>query len=507
MSPMKSPRSLGWWLAGFAVLSAVFRLGKLTVPVFKIPFLAGTTVGWVLTVLVGLIGGWLALRGKPKWQLSPLTLKQVRRFRAIGRGHLSLMILLGLVGVACLDDLIVGKRALVVRHEGQWFFPFITDPIPASTFGFEGEGEAEYRTMKRLWAESESSSWALMPLVPYDPMLDTPEIIELLVEKDGVVYQGDGETPYSGRAYTVFREKPTQSRMEWTFRDGLKQGEMRGWDIEGEQLERDTFEEGKSTGYTDYSNGKAAALTDASDGLLRRIVYPPAAPSWSSRHFLGTTSAGGDVLAILFGGWQQAIIASLLFVSFVFFVGVVIGGTLGYFGGLYDLLGQRLIEIWSVLPFLFIVMIVSSIIQPSLVMLVGIIAVFGWMGTTIYLRTAAYRERSRDYVASARLLGAGTGRIIFKHILPNCIAILVTLAPFEVAAIINSLAALDFLGFGLPPEDPSWGRLLREGTEDFNYPWIVSSAFAALTTVLVLVTFVGEAVREAFDPKKFTTYE
>jgi microcin C transport system permease protein len=171
------------------------------------------------------------------------------------------------------------------------------------------------------------------------------------------------------------------------------------------------------------------------------------------------------------------------------------------------LIGMRLIEIWSVLPFLFIVMIISSIISPNLFVLVVIISAFSWMGTTTYIRTAAYKEKARDYVASARLLGAGTVRVIFKHILPNSIAILVTLIPFEVAAIITSLAALDFLNFGLPPEEPSWGRLLREGTEDFNYPWIVSSAFAAMTFVLVLVTFVGEAVREAFDPKKFTTYK
>jgi microcin C transport system permease protein len=215
---------------------------------------------------------------------------------------------------------------------------------------------------------------------------------------------------------------------------------------------------------------------------------------------------GGDVLAILFGGWQQAIIASVLFVTFVFVVGVAAGGLLGYFSGLADLVGMRLMEIWSVLPFLFIVMIVSSIVSPNLFLLVVIIALFSWMGTTIYIRTAAMKEKARDYVAAARLLGAGTGRIIFRHILPNSIAILVTLAPFEVSAIITSLAALDYLGFGLPPEEPSWGRLLHEGTENFNYPWIVSSAFVAMTTVLVLVTFVGEAVREAFDPKKFTTY-
>jgi microcin C transport system permease protein len=133
--------------------------------------------------------------------------------------------------------------------------------------------------------------------------------------------------------------------------------------------------------------------------------------------------------------------------------------------------------------------------------------VFGWMETATYLRTATYREKERDYVSAARLLGAGPLRVMFKHILPNTIAILVTLAPFKVAGIITALASLDFLGFGLPPAEPSWGRLLHEGTENFNYPWIVSGAFAAMVIVLVLVTFVGEAVREAFDPKKFTTYK
>jgi microcin C transport system permease protein len=286
----------------------------------------------------------------------------------------------------------------------------------------------------------------------------------------------------------------------------LKQGEMLGWDASNEQVEKATFDKGTRTAYNDFTEGKAAVLESQASETMLTVVYPPSPPSWAHRHFLGTTSMGGDVLAILYGGWQQAIIASILFVIFVFVVGIAAGGLLGYFGGLLDLVGMRLIEIWSVLPFLFIVMIVSSIISPNLFLLVVIISLFSWMGTTIYIRTAAMKEKARDYVASARLLGASTGRIIFKHILPNSIAILVTLAPFEVSAIITSLAALDYLGFGLPPEEPSWGRLLHEGTEDFNYPWIVSSAFVAMTTVLVLVTFVGEAIREAFDPKKFTTY-
>jgi microcin C transport system permease protein len=136
-----------------------------------------------------------------------------------------------------------------------------------------------------------------------------------------------------------------------------------------------------------------------------------------------------------------------------------------------------------------------------------VIALFGWMETTSYLRTAVFKEKERDYVAAVRLLGARTPRILFQHVLPNVIAILVTLAPFKVAGVITSLAALDFLGFGMPPDEPSWGRLLHEGVDNFGAPWIVSSAFFAMAGVLVLVTFVGEAVREAFDPKKFTTYE
>ena len=143
-----------------------------------------------------------------------------------------------------------------------------------------------------------------------------------------------------------------------------------------------------------------------------RAVYPPSPPSSRHQHYLGTNSIGVDVLAMLFGGWQQVLIAAVLYVTAVFVAGVLIGGTLGYFGGWVDLFGQRLIEIWSVLPFLFIVMIISSLVSPTLVVLVGILAIFGWMSTTTYLRTATYKEKARDYVAAAKLLGASTPRVI-----------------------------------------------------------------------------------------------
>ena len=502
-----SPRTTGITLIAFAALSALFRGLSLSVPLFKVPFLGGVWLGWILLAVSALTGGWLLWRGQTQWHWSPLTLKQFRRFREIKRGHASFLILLVLVGVGALDTLLVGKRALVVSYEGKLHFPFVTNVLAATTFGLKDESETDYRELQRQFRQAKSGNWVLMPIVPFDAKLDTPETIAEVVMRDGVAYRVDESKPFNGRAYSLFRDNPSQKRQEWIFRHGLKQGEMRGWDANNEQVEKANFEKGQRTAYTDYTEGKAAALENQATDTLLTVVYPPSPPSWEHRHFLGTTSLGGDVLAILYGGWQQAIIASILFVVFVFVVGVAAGGLLGYFGGLVDIIGSRLIEIWSVLPFLFIVMIVSSIVSPNLFLLVAIIAMFSWMGTTIYIRTAALKERERDYVASARLLGAGTPRIIFKHILPNSIAILVTLAPFEVSAIITSLAALDYLGFGLPPEEPSWGRLLHEGTEDFNYPWIVSSAFFAMTTVLVLVTFVGEAVREAFDPKKFTTYK
>ncbi len=500
------PRLTAITFIAYAALAALLRGLSLSVPVFKVPFLGGAWLGWALLGLIAFAGGWLLWRGQTQWHWSPLTLKQFRRFREIRRGYVSFLFLLGLVGLAALDSLVVGKRALIVSYEGRLFFPFVTQVLPGSTFGLQYEAETDYRELQRQFQESGSGNWLLLPLVPYDPKLDTPETIEEVVLREGVAHRASQSKPFDGRAYTVFRDNPAQKRQEWVYRHGLLQGEMLGWDLNNEQVEKAVFERGQRLSYSDFTDGQAAELEAQAGDTLLTVVYPPSPPSLTHRHFLGTTSMGGDVLAILYGGWQQAIIASLLFVTFVFVVGVAAGGLLGYFGNLIDLVGMRLIEIWSVLPFLFIVMIVSSIISPNLFLLVVIISLFSWMGTTIYIRTAALKEKARDYVASARLLGAGTGRIIFKHILPNSIAILVTLAPFEVAAIITSLAALDYLGFGLPPEEPSWGRLLHEGTEDFNYPWIVSSAFVAMTTVLVLVTFVGEAVREAFDPKKFTTY-
>lgn len=503
-----TPRNLGIALIVYAALSAAQRRMGLEVPVLKVPFLAGSWPGWVLLAVFLATGLWLAVRGQPQWNFSPLTVKQMHRFRSLSRGWYSFLVLIGLALLAMLDTLLVGKQALVVSYQGHWNFPFLRgDVITGKAFGLDYDSETDYRALKKKFAKENKGDWVLMPLVPFAAKQDSDQVVETLEKRsDGKVYLPGEREGFNGRARTYFKSNPEQKRQEFTYRHGILQGEMLGWNAEGEQLEKGAYEQGKRTAYTDFSNGKAAALETEAGPELRTEIYPPSAPSIRQGHLLGTNSQGGDILAILFGGWQQSLIAAVLYVTFIFVVGITIGGVLGYFGGIADLIGQRLLEIWSVLPFLFIVMIVSAFVEPTMVILVGILALFGWMSTATYLRTATYREKARDYVAAARLLGAGTSRVMFKHVLPNTIAILVTLAPFEIAYVITALAALDFLGFGLPPAEPSWGRLLEEGTENFNYPWIVSGAFAAMVIVLVLVTFVGEAVREAFDPKKFTTY-
>lgn len=503
-----TPRTTGICLLVFTALSAAFQLLHLVVPVFKVPFLGGNVLGFILLLALAILGLRLVLRGRNEWQFSPLTLKQLHRFKSLRRGHVSFIILLVLAGLGSLDNLIVGKRALVVKHNGQYYFPFVRgDFLSGKTFGFESEAEVDYRELQERSREENKGNWVVMPLVPYAPKLDSPAIIETLELHGDVLCLPGTSRPLDGTAYTVFATDPEQKRQEFQFRKGVKHGDFRGFNEKGEQIEKGRYEHGQRVAYTDYSDGKAAALEAMAHTQWKRLVYPPAEPSAIHKHYLGTNGTGQDVLAMLFGGWQQALIASALFVFFVFVVGVVVGGALGYFGGVVDIVGQRFIEIWSVLPFLYVVAIISSIITPTLTVLITLLAAFGWMATTSYLRTAVYKEKARDYVASARLLGASTPRIIFRQVLPNVIAILVTLAPFEITGVITALAALDFLGFGLPPDEPSWGRLLHEGVDNFSYPWIVSSAFAAMASVLILITFVGEAVREAFDPKKFTIYE
>lgn len=234
--------------------------------------------------------------------------------------------------------------------------------------------------------------------------------------------------------------------------------------------------------------------------------YPPTAPSFEDQHYLGTDTIGRDILARLFYGFRIAMGFALMTMVISYAIGVSVGCAMGFWGGKFDLIAQRFIEVWSMVPFLYVIMILVSITRPTFTLFVAINVLFGWMGMTWYMRTMTYKESAREYVMAARALGASTARIVFKHILPNTMVMIVTLAPFTIAANITALTALDYLGLGLMPPTPSWGDLLQQGKSNLDSPWIASSVVAAIVMVLIMVTFIGEAIREAFDPKKYTRY-
>lgn len=338
--------------------------------------------------------------------------RQWQQFRSIRRGYYSLIALLVLLAMSLFAELLVNSRALVVKYDGEWYFPSYGAVKAGTTFGLDYEYETNYRELQQQFKAEANGNWLIMPPVPYNP-----------------------------------------------FEVNL---------VDGKQ--------------------------------------PPYAPSLESQHYLGTDSTGRDIVARLFYGFRLSMGFALLLMVFEYLIGCSLGCLMGFYGGKFDLISQRLIEIWSNVPGLYVIIIVSSIVVPNFWTLLLILVCFSWVGVTWYMRTASYKESAREYVTAAKAMGASSSRIIFKHILPNTLAIVVTFMPFSVAAGITALTSLDYLGFGLPAPTPSWGELLKQGTDNMESPWIVMSVTTALTVLLVVVTFIGEAIRQAFDPKQHTVY-
>lgn len=220
---------------------------------------------------------------------------------------------------------------------------------------------------------------------------------------------------------------------------------------------------------------------------------------------MGTDTHGRDVLVRLAYGFRISISFALLVTFFAYTFGTLVGATLGYFGKWIDILGLRLVEIWGAIPFLYTVIIISSIFTPDFKWFAFILASFGWMGISYYIRGEFYREKSRDYVAAAIAVGEGHLSIIVRHILPNALTPIISFAPFAIVGSIAALVSLDFLGFGLQPPTPSWGELLRQAKDTGLSNWhVVVFPLAAFFVTLQLIVFIGESVREAFDPKVFS---
>jgi microcin C transport system permease protein len=232
-------------------------------------------------------------------------------------------------------------------------------------------------------------------------------------------------------------------------------------------------------------------------GEQRSALQPP---SW--RHPLGTDDQARDVLARLIYGFRISVLFGLALTLLSSIVGIVAGAVQGYFGGLTDLSIQRFMEIWSSMPTLYLLIILASFIQPGFWVLLGIMLLFSWMALVGLVRAEFLRGRNFDYVRAARALGMLDARIMFRHILPNAMTAALTYLPFILAGSVTTLTSLDFLGFGLPVGSPSLGELLLQGKNNLNAPWLAITGFFIIALMLSLLVFIGEAVRDAFNPRK-----
>jgi microcin C transport system permease protein len=263
----------------------------------------------------------------------------------------------------------------------------------------------------------------------------------------------------------------------------------------------------------DYRDPYVAKLIDR-DGWM---VWPPVPYSYrtvawdlpvpapsrpDAQHWLGTDDQARDVLARVIYGFRISVLFGFVLTIVSAIIGVAAGAVQGYFGGWVDLLGQRFIEIWSGLPILYLLIILASIVEPTFWWLLGLLLLFSWMGFVGVVRAEFLRARNFDYVRAARALGVANLVIMFRHVLPNAVVATITFMPFTLAGSVTLLTSLDFLGIGLPPGSPSLGELLAQGKANLQAPWLGLTGFFIIAVMLSLLIFIGEAVRDAFDPRK-----
>ena len=327
------------------------------------------------------------------------------RFKRNRLGYWSLVIFVALVAVSLCAELVSNDRPLVVRYEGQLYFPMLKD-YPEMTFGGDFLTATDYLDPFIKKKLSEAGNWALYTVNPYGP-----------------------------NTLNYFAKEPNPSA--------------------------------------------------------------PTAENW-----LGTDDRGRDLAAQLLYGFRVSVLFALALTVTGVLLGMATGAIQGFFGGKTDLAFQRFIEIWGSMPELYLLIIFSAVLAPSIGLLLVLLSLFGWMGLSDYVRAEFLRNRQLDYVKAARALGVGNGQIIWRHILPNSLTPVVTFLPFRMSAAILALTSLDFLGLGVPPGTPSLGELLSQGKNNIDAWWISLSTFAVLVITLLLLTFMGDALRDALDPRK-----
>lgn len=505
----------------------------------------------------------------PKESVSVLR-KRLRKFRSLKRGYYSFLILVTAYILSFFLPLLMNNKALIVKYEGEYYYPISTYYKGEffgqyNEFSTNGRTETNYRLLKARFEAEDEGNWVMMPpLVPFGPS-ETPQIAKEKIlmdaykagnfevdakvkrkEKSDAEIEKEEEKAYSGgddeednggfkydpNAFKDGKGKDSGDDGDDEYKgddedddgykgddedeDGYKgdDDEDSMGDEDGEddnyQYNPDTFEEDKKKALA-KEKAEAKDKSDRDKLIASAFPLPP-----SDTHPFGTDNTGRDLACRLAYGFNVSLTFALILLVVAYTIGITIGSILGYYGGYVDLFGQRVIEIWQTVPFLYTVMILGAALQlnndpnlpayfqPSFILLISILAAFSWMGMTYFVRGEFLREKSKDYVSAAISIGTKDHVIIFKHILPNSLTPVVTFAPFAIVGNISSLVALDYLGFGLPVPTPSWGELMKQALGDLKSWWLVSAPIAALFVTLLLVVFIGEAVREAFDPKVFS---
>jgi len=327
------------------------------------------------------------------------------RFRRNRLGYWSLVVFCALVLVSLAAELVSNDRPLVVRYEGQTYFPMLHD-YPETTFGGDFATPADYLDPYVRRRITTDGNWALYTI-----------------------------NPYGANTLNYYAKAPYPS--------------------------------------------------------------PPSGQNW-----LGTDDRGRDLLAQLLYGFRVSVLFGLALTAVGVMLGIAAVAVQGFFGGRIDLAFQRFIEIWGSMPELYLLIIFSAIFSPSVALLLILLSLFGWMGLSDYVRAEFLRNRQLDYVKAARALGVPSSQIMWRHILPNSMVPVVTFLPFRMSAAILALTSLDFLGLGVPPGTPSLGELLSQGKNNIDAWWISIFTFAVLVATLLLLTFMGDALRDALDRRK-----
>lgn len=395
-----------------------------------------------------------ANKSRRRWfSLSPINQRRWRNFKSNRRGLVSLWIFLLLFVVSLCAEFIANDKPFLIRHEGRFYFPiFVT--YAETAFGGEFETAADYR----------------------DPYLR-----KLIADKGGTMIWPP--IRYSYNTHNLDLPTPAPSPPTWSLPND------RCMDAALRVIARD---QGQAVADRIRAEEEARPKEQRTRRWCNEIEW----------NWLGTDDQGFDVVARLIYGFRISVLFGLTLALISSLVGVMAGAVQGYFGGWTDLLFQRFIEIWTSVPQLYLLLIVSSVLVPGFFVLIGILLLFSWVSLVGLVRAEFLRGRNFEYILAARALGVSNTRIMFRHLLPNAMVATLTFLPFILSSSVMTLTALDFLSLGLPPGSASLGEMLRQGKANIQAPWLGITAFMAVAVMLSLLIFIGEAVRDAFDPRK-----